>query len=64
MDTHNERVKLFATALNNLGVGAILAGVIVPSVNGTVSDWPHIAIWVALGLELIAMAQTWLGRLG
>jgi hypothetical protein len=32
---HNARIQLLATALNNLGVGAILAGVIVPSINGT-----------------------------
>jgi hypothetical protein len=33
MDPHNERVRLLATALNNLGVGAILAGLIAPMVN-------------------------------
>jgi fucose permease len=60
---HTERTKLLATAFNNLGVGAILAGVIVPTVNGTVADLDHITSWVALGVCLIAYAQVWLGRL-
>jgi fucose permease len=60
---HTEQTKLLATAFNNLGVGAILAGVIVPTVNGTVADVAHIAAWVALGISLIAYAQVWLGRL-
>jgi hypothetical protein len=58
-----ELTKLLATAFNNLGVGAILAGVIVPTVNGTVADLSHIAAWVALGVSLIAYAQIWLERL-
>ena len=58
-----EQTKLLATAFNNLGVGAILAGVIVPTVNGTVADLSHIAAWVALGVSLIAYAQIWLERL-
>jgi hypothetical protein len=54
--------KLPATAFNNLGIGAILAGVIVPTVNWTVADLSHIAAWVALGVSLIAYAQVWLER--
>ena len=46
---HTERTNLLATALNNLGVGSILAGVIVPSINGTVGDVAHIAVWTVLG---------------
>jgi hypothetical protein len=60
---HIEQTKLLATAFNNLGVGAILAGVIVPTVNGTVADLAHIVAWVALGISLIAYAQVWLRRL-
>ena len=63
MDPHNERVKLFATALNNLGVGAIIAGIVAPMVNGTVGDPAHIGAWCAVGADLIALAQVWLGRL-
>jgi hypothetical protein len=28
---HNARVSLLATALNNIGVGAILAGIVAPA---------------------------------
>jgi hypothetical protein len=30
---HNEQVKLLATAFNNLGVGAALAGTVLPFIN-------------------------------
>ena len=59
----NERTKLLAEAFNNLGIGAILAGVIVPSVNGAVADAAHIAIWLIAGADLIWLGQIWLGRL-
>jgi hypothetical protein len=60
---HNERTKLLATALNNLGVGAIMAGIVAPVVNGMLGDPAHIAGWLMLGFDLIAMAQFVLGRL-
>ena len=60
---HNARVALMATALNNLGVGAIMAGIVAPLVNGTVGGLVHVALWVILGINLIAMAQFTLGRL-
>lgn len=60
---HNARITLAATALNNLGVGAMLAGIVAPLVNGMVGDLAHIASWVVLGLDLIALAQFVLGRL-
>ncbi len=59
----NARVQLLATALNNLGVGAILAGIAASLVSGTLGDFAHIASWIALGADLIAMAQVLLGRL-
>jgi hypothetical protein len=34
----NARITLLATALNNLGVAAIVAGIVAPMVNGTVGD--------------------------
>jgi len=58
----NARITLLATALNNLGVGAIIAGIVAPMVNGTVGDLAHIAAWFMLGIDLIAMAQVVLGR--
>ncbi len=59
----NERTRLLAAAFNNLGVGAILAGVIAPSVNGAAGDAAHIAVWLIAGIDLIWLAQIWLGRL-
>jgi len=57
--------QLLATALNNLGVGAILAGVVVPSVSNAMpaANALHIVIWLVLGVDLIALAQGLLGRL-
>jgi len=54
---HNARIQLIATAVNNLGVGCLLAGLIAPAVNGTVGDLTHIILWVVLGCDLIALAQ-------
>jgi len=60
---HNARVQLLATALNNLGVGAIAAGVLAPTISGTAAAPGHIVAWLVFGADLIAMAQFWLGRL-
>jgi hypothetical protein len=60
---HNARVSLLATALNNIGVGAILAGIVAPVINGTVGNPAHIAAWLLLGASLIGLAQGVLGRL-
>lgn len=59
---HNARVQLLATALNNLGVGAILAGVIVPTINASTTAASPV-IWVATGGSLLSIAQPILGRL-
>jgi hypothetical protein len=56
---HNERIKLLATACNNLGVGALLAGTIVPMVNGQSS----VLAWYAFGVVLIGVAQMVMGEL-
>ena len=60
---HNARVQLFAMTLNNLGVGAAIAGILAPLVNGTVGDLAHVGAWIVLGADLVAMAQVTLGRL-
>jgi len=60
---HNARITLLATALNNLGVGAIIAGIVAPMVNGTVGDLAHIAPWLIFGADLLWLAQVVLGRL-
>jgi hypothetical protein len=49
--------------VNNLGVGAVVAGFVAPLVNGSVGDLAHIGLWFALGADLMAMAQMILGRL-
>jgi hypothetical protein len=54
---------MLATALNNLGVASIVAGVVAPAVNGTLGDFAHVAAWIVVGGELIATAQLLLGRL-
>jgi len=48
-----------------MGVGAILAGVIVPSVSGSTpaANALHIVIWLMVGVNLVALAQSVLGRL-
>lgn len=60
---HNARVQLLATALNNLGVAAIVAGVVAPAVAGATGDAAHISAWLAFGADVIALAQVLLGRL-
>ncbi|MBV8523167.1 MAG: hypothetical protein JOY71_13755 [Acetobacteraceae bacterium] len=59
----NERIKLLAIALNNLGVGAILAGIVAPMVSGTAGGLGHAVGWFLLGADLIGMGQILLGRL-
>ena len=45
------------------GVGAIIAGIVAPMVNGTVGDLAHIAPWLIFGADLLWLAQVVLGRL-
>lgn len=56
---HIERTKLLATAFNNLGVGALLAGTIVPIVNGQGGS----LAWYVFGVVWIVAAQLVLGEL-
>ncbi len=60
---HNARTQMMATAVNNLGVGAILAGIVSPTVNGMVGNGSQIVLWCLLGADLIALAQLILERL-
>ena len=67
----NERVKLFATALNNAGVATLVTALIAPaatflygSSHASRSYWWLIgAAWFLVGLVLHLMAQFALGRL-
>jgi hypothetical protein len=62
MDSYNERIKLLATALNNLGVSAIIAGIIAPMVRGEVGGVLPFVIWFAVGFAFIGGAWAVLGR--
>jgi hypothetical protein len=58
----NARIQLAATALNNLGVGSLLAAIVTPVVRGEVNIW-SIAGWLGVGVIFISAAQWLLGRL-
>ncbi|WP_428487543.1 hypothetical protein [Rhodopila sp.] len=60
---NTEQIKILATALNNVGVGSILAGIIAPTVAGTVGDPVHIMLWIGCGISFISLAYGLLGRL-
>jgi hypothetical protein len=45
-----------ADAFNNMGVGVILAGVVVPAINGTLGDADHIGAWLVFDATLVAPA--------
>jgi hypothetical protein len=57
------QIKQLASALSNLGVGIILAGLVGPAVLGKFDDLPHIALWVIFGIWSIAASHELLGRL-
>jgi hypothetical protein len=71
----NERTKLLATALNNLGVATLIAGVIAPAANVLygmtnptgLHPWPSVALigccWLFSGVTLHLAAQLVLRRL-
>ena len=53
---HNERIKLLATAFNNLGVGSLLACIVVPWINHSLLGIAALG-WYVFGLLSIATAQ-------
>ena len=68
----NERIKLFATAVNNIGVATVVTAFVTPIVgflysppSATVTAWwPLIGLaWLLVGLCLHVFAQLALGRL-
>jgi hypothetical protein len=60
---HNARITLLATALTNIGVGAILGGIVAPLVRGDINAPASIGVWLVIGLDFIGLAQMLLGRL-
>ena len=59
----NARTQLRATALNSLGGGPILAGVIAPLVNGSFGTIAHIGLWILFGGGALVAANLVLGTL-
>ena len=68
----NERTKLLAIALNNVGVATIITGVIAPAAavlygNGAILSGIRAlaigAVWLLAGIGLHLLAQVALGRL-
>jgi hypothetical protein len=68
---HNERIKLFATALSNTAVATVVTAIVAPMVGllyGSSaiasSQWPLIGLaWFLGGISLHITAQLALGRL-
>ena len=66
---HNEQTKLFASFLNNLGVAAFAAGLVIPLVSlgfaerSWVFVWPPVAMGTGIGIYLMMQAQKYLERL-
>ena len=69
---HNERTKLLATALNNVGVATLITGVVAPTVAtlygatnvGGDRLWFLVAgVWLLAGIGLHLVAQLIIGKL-
>jgi len=68
----NERIKLIAGALNNVGIATIVTAIVVPSVSFVYNPtWPPVshwwpvvgAFWLTAGGALHSLALLILGRL-
>ncbi|MBV9656350.1 MAG: hypothetical protein JOZ42_17485 [Acetobacteraceae bacterium] len=59
----NERLKLLATALNNLSLSFIVSGVVVPVIGGHLVGGLLTLAWFGLGAALHLCAQIVLGRM-
>jgi hypothetical protein len=68
---HNERIKLFATALSNTGVATVVTAIVAPMAGFLYgasvlaeSRWPLLGLaWFFGGMSLHITAQLVLGRL-
>lgn len=66
---HNEQTKLFASFLNNLGVAAFAAGLVIPVVSLGFAERPWVFVWLpvalgaGIGMFLMLKAQKYLERL-
>ena len=63
---HNERIKLLATAFNNLALAVVVAGFIAPVTTGHLHEGGQAmtaVAWMCFGTGLHISAQTILGNL-
>lgn len=63
---HNERVKLLATGMHNIGLAFIVAGFVAPAVSGQLHGGSRALVtlaWISLGVGIHLCAQLALGRL-
>lgn len=60
---HNARTKLLATSFCNIGVGAILAGIVTPLIRGDINAVASFVVWLVIGLDFLWLAYIMLGRL-
>jgi hypothetical protein len=62
---YNERVKLLATTLNNLGLAFAIGGFVAPLMSGRLLGWSAVvpAAWFCLAGALHLSAQIVLGRI-
>ena len=61
----NERLKLLATALNNLGLAFAIGGFVAPAISLQVHGWSGLVVlvWLGLGAGLHGCVQAVLGRM-
>ena len=65
-EKRNERLKLFATALNNVAVGFVIVGLVTPVVAGHIPSTPAglaPLVWLVMAAFLHMGAQRALGDL-
>lgn len=64
-DIHNERIKLLAAALNNLGLAFAIGGFVAPAISGRLLAGAGVIqlVWLVLGTALHLCAQLVLGRM-
>lgn len=63
---HNERTKLTATWVNNLGAAFVVAGFIAPAVSGQLDGAGRFVValvWIGIGYGLHSLARAILGGL-
>ena len=65
-ERYNERLKLVATALNNVAVAFVVIGLVTPVVAGSIPGTPAALAplaWLGMGIFLHVLAQRALGDL-